>query len=130
VKVDPNSHVPRYVQIADQLRAAIAAGVYRPGEALPSVRALAFELVVNPNTVQRAFDELEREGLVYSRWGAGVFVAAHGAESAQSRAEDAVREAFRQGIEAARAAHIEPDAIRALFDAAMEQAINKTRGKP
>jgi GntR family transcriptional regulator len=57
VKIDPGSHIPIYLQIADGLRAAVAAGVYRPGQALPSLRALAIDARVNPNTVQRAYDQ-------------------------------------------------------------------------
>ena len=63
MRIDPGSHVPIYLQIADEIRAAVAAGVYRPGEVLPSLRAMAIDVHVNPNTVQRAYDELEREGL-------------------------------------------------------------------
>ena len=78
MKIDPRSHVPIYLQIADEIRAAVAAGIYRPGEALPSLRAAAVEIQVNPNTVQRAYDELEREGLIYSQRGRGLFVCEKG----------------------------------------------------
>jgi DNA-binding transcriptional regulator YhcF (GntR family) len=83
--VDPNSPVPIYQQIADHVRRAVAAGVHRPGEPIPSLRALAVELVVNPNTVQRAFEELEREGLVQARKGLGMFVTEDGVAAARSR---------------------------------------------
>ena len=82
MKIQPSSHVPIYLQIAEAVRAAVAAGVYRPGEVLPSLRAMAIRLHVNPNTVQRAYDELEREGLIYSQRGRGLFVAERGAASA------------------------------------------------
>ncbi len=81
--IDPSSHVPIYLQIADAVRAAVAAGVYRPGESLPSLRAMAIQVQVNPNTVQRAYNALEREGLIYSQRGRGLFVAERGADSAQ-----------------------------------------------
>ncbi len=71
--IDPKSHVPIYRQIVEQVRSAIDAGVYRPGEALPSLRALAVEIRVNPNTVQRAYEELDRQGVIESRRGLGVF---------------------------------------------------------
>ncbi len=125
MKIDPNSHVPVYLQIVEGIRAAIAAGVYRPGELLPSLRVLAVDLVVNPNTVQKAYDELERERLVYSRRGVGVFVAQRGTESAQSQAEDTILEAFRQGIEVGRAASLSSERLRVLFENALAQA-NKT----
>jgi GntR family transcriptional regulator len=66
---------PIYAQIARQVRIAIADGTLVPDERLPSVRRLARELVVNPNTVQKAYAELERAGLVYTRRGTGTFVA-------------------------------------------------------
>ena len=104
MKIDPGSHVPIYLQIAEGVRAAVAAGVYRPGEALPSLRAMAIELQVNPNTVQRAYDELEREGLIYSQRGRGLFVAERGTASAQSRTRDGVRRAFDEAVRAGQAA--------------------------
>ena len=91
MNIDPGSHVPIYLQIAGAVRAAVAAGVYRPGEVLPSLRAMATEVHVNPNTVQRAYDELEREGLIYSQRGRGLFVAEKGDAVAQLTSGDGVR---------------------------------------
>ena len=64
----------RIMIASDLVRAAVAAEVYRPGESLPSLRAMAIQLQVNPNTVQRAYDELEREGLIVMQHGRGTFV--------------------------------------------------------
>ncbi len=69
------SRTPIYQQLAQQIREAIARGELQPEAALPSVRQLSRELVVNPNTVARAYTELEREGLLISRPGRGVYVA-------------------------------------------------------
>ena len=63
-----------YTQIADQFRKQICAGVLAPGEKLPSVRELAAELAINPNTIQRAYRELEAEGWIASVSGKGSFV--------------------------------------------------------
>ena len=65
---------PIYSQLTQRLTEAIVSGIYAPGEKLPSVRDLAVEAGVNPNTVQRALSELEREGLVFSQRTAGRFV--------------------------------------------------------
>src|SRR3712207_927841 len=73
--VDTASRLPIYQQLAQQVRAAIARGELEPEEGLPSVRQLSRELVVNPNTVARAYTELEREGLLVSRPGRGIYVA-------------------------------------------------------
>ena len=77
---DPTSRVPIYRQLMDQVRQAVARGRLRPGVRLPSVRQLSRELVVNPNTVARSYTELEREGVLNTRQGLGVFVAEPQAE--------------------------------------------------
>ena len=73
--LDPKSGVPIYRQIQDQIRFAIASGRMRPGEQLPTVRALAVDLKVNPNTVIKAYTELERQGVLTTEQGSGTFVA-------------------------------------------------------
>jgi GntR family transcriptional regulator len=73
--IDTSSRLPIYQQLAQQIREAIARGELQPEAGLASVRQLSRELVVNPNTVARAYMELEREGLLISRPGRGVFVA-------------------------------------------------------
>ena len=72
--VDPRSPTPLYAQIASRLRIAVAAGELRPGDALPSVRRLAAQLRVNPATVVQAYRDLETEGFLEMRQGAGTFV--------------------------------------------------------
>ena len=73
--LDPKSGVPIYRQIQDQVRYGIASGRLRPGEQLPTVRALAVDLSVNPNTVIKAYTELERQGVLATEQGSGTFVA-------------------------------------------------------
>ena len=130
MNIDPSSHVPIYLQIADAVRAAVAAGVYRPGEALPSLRAMAIEIHVNPNTVQRAYDELEREGLIYSQRGRGLFVAERGTASAQSIAGDGVRRALDEAIRAGQVAGMSAAQVRKIFDAALQQAAQVGSKRP
>ena len=76
IQVDVRSPTPIYDQIATQVRHAVAAGTLQKGDAVPSVRQLAVALRVNPNTVARAYRDLEAEGLVETRRGLGTFVAA------------------------------------------------------
>ncbi len=78
LKIDRESGVPIYVQIAQQLRGLIASGKIRPGERLPTVRQLAVELRINPNTVARIYVDLEREGLIAMQQGRGTFVVGPG----------------------------------------------------
>ena len=74
IPINPKSGVPLWEQIRDGLKNQIMLGVWAPGEQLPSVRSLATDLGINPNTIARAFSELEREGLCYSVAGRGCFV--------------------------------------------------------
>jgi GntR family transcriptional regulator len=73
--LNSKSGVPIYRQIQDQVRYGIASGLLTPGEQLPTVRSLAVELAVNPNTVIKAYSELEREGVLTTEQGSGTFVA-------------------------------------------------------
>ena len=77
--VNFKSGIPVYLQIVQQVKAAAASGTLRTGDALPSVRALAEELRINRNTAARAYAELEAEGVIETRQGAGCFLKANGA---------------------------------------------------
>jgi GntR family transcriptional regulator len=83
-QVDPSTRLPIYRQLMDQVRLAVARGRLRPGSRLPSVRQLSRELVVNPNTIARVYTELERDGVLNTRPGLGVFVAEPQAELSAS----------------------------------------------
>ncbi|MGA2618396.1 MAG: GntR family transcriptional regulator [Thermoguttaceae bacterium] len=79
-RIDPGSRLPIYRQLTQQLREAVARGRLQPEDRLPSVRDLSRTLVVNPNTIARVYTELEREGILNTRPGLGVFVARPKAE--------------------------------------------------
>ena len=106
VQLDEKDARPLYVQIMDEIRRALVRGALRPDDALPSVRELASVLVVNPRTVLQAYQELEREGVVYVRRGQGTFVAADvnpGGPDRRALAREVARrallEARRSGLE-------------------------------
>lgn len=75
IHVNPSSGVPLYLQIESQVKQALAAGALRPGEALPSVRKLAVELGINPNTVARAYQNLEQAAVIRTVPGGGTYLA-------------------------------------------------------
>ncbi|HUE77129.1 MAG TPA: GntR family transcriptional regulator [Longimicrobiales bacterium] len=108
ITIDAADARPIYVQIMDEIKRAVVVGTVGSDDPLPSVRQLAGELRVNPNTVQQAYRELERQGLVYVRRGQGTFVASDRAartgrerrELAGMVAERALREAYRNGLSA------------------------------
>jgi len=74
IQLDVKSGVPFYRQIIDQVKSSIATGALEPGDRLPTVRQLAVDLSINPNTVSRAYTELELTGLVETQMGSGTFV--------------------------------------------------------
>ncbi|TDM03593.1 GntR family transcriptional regulator [Macrococcus carouselicus] len=74
ISIDNRSRIPLYEQLSENIKLQIIKGVMQPDEQLPSVRQLAQELTINPNTIQKAYRELEREGFTYSIPGRGSFV--------------------------------------------------------
>ncbi|MDA1277012.1 MAG: GntR family transcriptional regulator [Verrucomicrobia bacterium] len=95
---------PLYQQIVDQLKCEISENRLKPGVPLPSFRALAEDLLVSVITVKRAYEELEREGIIYRRQGLGTFVSEHGhtrsCEAKLKSARELLREGFREAAEA------------------------------
>jgi GntR family transcriptional regulator len=89
---------PLYEQIIGAVKREVAAGRLLPGEPLPSVRALAAELLVSLITVKRAYEELERDGILFRRQGLGTFIAEAGAEQTRSMKRETARAALRQAI--------------------------------
>ena len=104
IRVDPALDRPLYLQIVDEVQRARVMGTLGADAPLPSVRELAGQLRVNPNTVQQAYRELEREGIVYVRRGQGTYLSDTGVNGAERGAivrgvaERAVTEARRNGI--------------------------------
>jgi GntR family transcriptional regulator len=107
IHLDPDG-VPIYLQIVQQVKYLVAAGRLRPGEELPPIRVLAERLVINPNTVARAYRELERAGVVTKRSTTGTFVAPSPAgpsrdeclEALAGRIDALLAEAAQMGVEA------------------------------
>ena len=82
-RINPKSPLPIYRQIIDGICRAVAAGTLAPGDRLPSVRELAAQLLVNPNTVARVYRDLERDGLLETRRGTGTFISSRAAALAE-----------------------------------------------
>ena len=126
-RTNPSSGVPIYLQLMEQVKHAIETGALRPGDQLPGIRPLAEELVMNPNTVAKAYRELEHEGVIELRHGAGAFV------SGTARARK-VTDKVRAGqavvaatVEKLRKSGIADDEIRRLFEAELA-GLRKTGG--
>ena len=126
MRIDANSPVPIFRKSADGVRGDVAAGVYRPGDLIPSVRALATTLLVNHNTVQRAYEQLEREGLIVSKKGVGMVVSPDSHAAARDGVHESARDAFAQAIRAGQAAGMTRAQIEKLYRDAWNQT---TEGK-
>ncbi len=74
LQIDPDSQVPIYLQIVQDIKHKVAAGILKPGEHLPTVRELAADLRVNPNTVARAYDQLDKDRVITTQQGRGTYV--------------------------------------------------------
>ena len=99
--VDPSSRSPICRQLSQQIREAVARGKLQPGERLPSVREMSRAVVVNPNTVARVYSDLEQEGVLNTRPGLGVFVAAPRAELTRKVRKERLAEAIDQFLTSA-----------------------------
>ena len=113
---NPASGVPIYLQLIRQVHHAVDTSALRAGDQLPGIRALAEALVINPNTVAKAYRELEHQGVLELRQGAGAFVTSRAADAVDGRvrgAEPLIRELF----DVFNAAQLEEDEIRRLFEA-------------
>jgi GntR family transcriptional regulator len=84
IKIDSTSGLPIYLQIVNQIKTEVALGRLRPEDPLPSVRQLAVDLTVNPNTIARAYLDLEHEGIIYKRPGQGTYVSTRAVQMAKS----------------------------------------------
>ena len=119
LRVDPHSTVPPSQQIVAAVLDSIARGELQPGDKLPAVRAFAAQVLVNPNTVGKAWRDLERMGATEGRNGSGVFVTAGGPEVARALRLQATLSEFASAAEQAlRAGHGEGD-LQAVLDAAI-----------
>ena len=125
---NPSLGAPIYLQLMEQVKHAVETGALRPGEQLPGIRPLAEELVMNPNTVAKAYRELEHEGIIELRHGAGAFVAA---QARTRKVADTVRAAqplVAAAVEQLHARGLTDEEIRRLFEAALAD-LKRTGGR-
>lgn len=128
IDLDPRSGVPIYVQIVEQVRHAIEVGGLGPGERLPTVRRLAEDLAIAPNTIVKAYGELQRMGLVESRAGVGTVVAEGVEEVARERRVADVFERLRVLVRDAAALGISEDDLWAGLDSEFERLPRQESG--
>jgi GntR family transcriptional regulator len=118
-KLNPQAGQPLYLQLMQQIRHAVEIGVLRSGDQLPGIRTLAEEIVVSHTTVAKAYSELEHEGLLEIRHGAGAFIAARSRSRGKSQSERVrlAQERVRAVVEALQKEHFSDEEIRRFFEA-------------
>mgnify|MGYP003578611546 CR=1 FL=1 len=122
LKPNPSSGVPIYLQLMEQVKHAIETGALRPGEQLPSIRPLAEELVVNPNTIAKAYRELEHEGVVELRQGTGAFVSDKAPTKKDADKLRAAQATIASAIQKLRERGVTEEEIRRLVEAELSGA--------
>lgn len=127
--IDPSSGTPIYRQIIGQMRQAVASGVLRAGDRLPSVREMAVELAVNPNTIAKAYQELERDGVIITPRGKGSFVADREGELDQAERLQQLGEAMDRIVAEAYRLRINRDEALALLRRKMDEAERRRTGE-
>jgi GntR family transcriptional regulator len=120
--LDPRSGVATYLQIVQQVKESLRLGTIDVGDQLPTVREVVAVLAINPNTVAKAYRDLEREGLVVARQGRGTFVASTLAP-ASLRHHDQLRAEFERWLAQAETAGLDDESIRALISATLREKL-------
>ena len=121
LQVDPASSEPIFEQIAFQVKGAVARGDLGSGDKLPSVRELARELVVNPNTVVRAYQHLEQDGVIVRKRGSGCFIREGGTKLSDDARSAELDELARRTVTEAYHLGFRPDEIRRAVDGAIKE---------
>jgi len=118
---NPSLGVPIYLQLMEQVKHAVETGALRPGDQLPGMRPLAEQLVINPNTVAKAYRELEHEGVIELRHGAGAFVSASAKARPRTDKLRAGQAVVAIAIGKLQSAGLTEDEIRRLFEAELAE---------
>jgi len=113
--LDQKSGIPFYVQLVQQVRRALLFGVLKAGDRLPTVKEVVAQVAINPNTVLRAYRDLEHDGVVISRPGLGTFVSATPPASMAKDQYRSVRADLERSIRRARALGLDEDTLASLF---------------
>jgi GntR family transcriptional regulator len=127
-RTNPSSGVPIYLQLMEQVKHAIETGALKGGDQLPGIRPLAEELVINPNTVAKAYRELEHEGVIELRHGAGAFVSASPRGKKAAEKVRAGQSIVAAAVEKLHARGMSDDEIRRLFEAELA-GVSKAGGR-
>jgi GntR family transcriptional regulator len=116
LKIDPSSGLPLYLQLIEQIKYHISVGTLRAEDQLPSVRKLSMDLRINPNTIAKAFNIMETEGIVYTKRGEGTFISSNAADSSKEERRGVLRSLIGQVVETAKALDVSPAEVQRMLD--------------
>ena len=122
--IDPRSGVAPYRQLVQQVRQALRLGILHEGDQLPTVKEVVAQVAINPNTVLKAYRELEHEGLAAGRPGLGTFVTRTLADASLA-SHEALRADLRRWLDKARRAGLDDDSVAALFESTFRASLNE-----
>ena len=123
-RIDPDNGVPIYEQIARQVKYAVAEGTLIPGQLIPSVRELAKSAAINPNTVQRAYLDLQNEEVIEPLRGRGMVVCTGARKRCVSDRQIQLRDRLEALVREAILSGLDPDPLRQMFEKSLSQAIS------
>jgi GntR family transcriptional regulator len=121
-RIDTRSGIPPYLQIAQQVRHALRLGMVDPGDQLPTIKQVVADVAINPNTVLKAYRELEREGLVEGRAGVGTFVLKR-PDGPPPRMQARLRRSLDRWLRSAFDAGLDHESIASLFESGLRDAL-------
>lgn len=130
IRIDPQSAEPLFEQVVFAVKSAVARGSGKGGDRLPSVRELAKELAINPNTVVRAYEALERDGVIVRRQGAGCFLTGRGSELATTERRKQMQEQLRRAATEAFHLGFSAEDIKKALVSCLEELEFATKRKP
>ena len=123
IKVDESSPVPIYQQIVAGMRREVLTGIFGPDQRLPSIRDLALELKVNPNTIAKAYQEMEQMGVIYFKRGQGAFVAPRQEEERMQEARQEIGRLFSEIISIARSMNLPPQQLHSILEEILNASV-------
>ena len=120
-RLNPQSGLAPYRQLVDQVRHAVRSGLLRDGDQLPSVRDVVTQITINPNTVHRAYRELEHQGIAEGRAGLGTFITSRSRAGSNATDRASLEQALRDWVIDARRIGLDEETIRELMRTALRQ---------
>jgi GntR family transcriptional regulator len=116
LQLESASGQPLYRQVVDQVKRMVASGALRPGDRLPTVRELAGQLIVNPNTIAHAYQEMERDGIIETRRGLGSFVAENETRLSDAARRETVARLIHRALVEAHHVQLSADDVRSILE--------------